>query len=745
MNPENTIVNPSSNVSLVHPFKDIVPDIDELFKSDNEIGCVNTINAFCHKLNKLSEEYATNIDPNKFKGDGLEMLAEYILKTNASDNRIGIYNYTPVDSSEDVGVDGHGIGENQNPATVQVKFRSGDYVLTANEDHLSNFIVSSQNDFGVRFEDTKNMLIITTGLKVDERSREKMLKNKVRVLNREDLREMFDNRPEWWLRFYEAVKASRTTKQKSSVTMVLREHQNEAVEACVKDENHKGKVVMPTGSGKTGVESEIVYRTIVGKQKNNIVPIIKVNSSRIQLCMQLFDEMFAYLSARGIEARYVNYNSGDVNEKYYITELRKMGGHYREITSTTSCNEVIEAHKKAVKDNLPLIVFSTYHSSEKFAGAGLVPHLTINDEAHNLVSNEFCKAATLPSEANFFFTATEKITDGDNGLGMNNVAIFDNMIYFRSARQMIEKGEMLPPKVHVVKAKDGQKIDLNKLERDYDALVNSITDAFHAHQQQIRQNSYAPEEMGAKVLVVCRGLQDLEEMFNTSVFAKFREENPNIHLFALSSDFGLYNDGDMMKAPVTNVKKYMFLKRLKELGSHEKAIIFHVDMIGEGIDVPGITGVMPFRNCELSKFVQNIGRASRLHKKDRVRLYNGEISNADRSKWIKPHSWIIIPNFLENSEGFTSRFREIIAKLKEEYGFIPQQDTLIDNVRGLADDEKIDKVNDKTKKRPHSDSGLEEFEHEFEGSSTMEQIIFEDKVDGKKKTVLDKLKGFLGW
>ena len=99
-------------------------------------------------------------------------------------------------------------------------------------------------------EDDKNMLIVTTGLKVDENTLQKMLKGKVRVLNRDALRQMFDNRPEWWKRFYEAVEDSRTSKENKTEPLILREHQSEATVAILEDENGRGKIVLPTGTGK---------------------------------------------------------------------------------------------------------------------------------------------------------------------------------------------------------------------------------------------------------------------------------------------------------------------------------------------------------------------------------------------------------------------------------------------------------------------------------------------------------------
>ena len=720
--------NPITDIQLSHPFKDILPNVEEFFLSDNDEGIVNTVEALCARIKQLSAKYALTIDPEKFKGGAFELFVEYLCRSNAADNRIGIYNYIPVVGDDDVGVDGHGTGENKYPSTVQAKFRSGDYVLTANEDNLSNFLVSSWSDFGVRMEDDKNMLIITTGMKVLETTREKMLKGKVRVLNRDGLRGMLDNRPEWWTRFYAAVKAS-SIKQVKVEPQTLREHQVEAADSV--NGHDKGKIILPTGTGKTRVEGEIARRAIVEKQKTGGVPFIKFNSSRILLCFQLFEDVFTYLNSHGIKARYMNFNSGRADEQTYIAELSKSGGAYREIVSTTVPFEVKKAYEKARAEGIPLVVFSTYHSSEKFDECGLVPTLTINDEAHNLVSSEFARVAILPSEKTYFLTATEKVTDSKEDLGMNNPKIFGDMLYIQSPKYMIHKGEMVPPHVHVVRERSGQSIDLNKLDRDYDALVTSVAAAFFAHQRKIKEISSTPDKIGAKVLVVCRGQEDLIEMFNTKVFDNFRKQFPKIHIFALSSDFGTYIDGERDdRKPVSNIKKHRLIKMIKELPADAQMIIFHVDMIGEGIDVPGLTGVMPFRNCELAKFVQNIGRASRLHPEDRKKIYAGELTvdGQQNKEWIKPCSWVIIPTFLENADGFASRFREIIEELRTKFDYVPEQHTVISNVRGLEEDEDIDTVNELIKKRQHADSGLEKFDHEFENVGLLERIIFDDAV-----------------
>jgi len=717
-------------MKLTHPFVNKCPDINEFLLADNESGVINSINSFCGRINNLADKYKDIIDENKFKGDAFELFVEFMIKENGSDNRIGVFDYTIISDSdeEDVGVDGFGIGANENPATVQVKYRTGNYVLTANEDHLSNFLTASIFNYNVKLEDDKNMLIVTTGMKVDENTREKMLKGKVRVINRDILRQMYDNRPEWWKRFYESVVDSRIKQDTGNFKVVpLRLHQSEAVSAIIKDENLRGKIVLPTGTGKTMIEADIICGMITSMQLefNCVSPIILVNSSRILLCFQLFDEIFQRMMGYGIKARYVNFNSGNKDDKDYAEAMRKEGWLYRKIISTTKTYEVVELHSQCVKDKLPLVIFSTYHSSEKLGEVlnkeGIPPNLTIHDEAHNLVSSNFHRVANMTEFGNLFFTATEKITDSKNDIGMNNEEIFEEMIYTKSAKELIDAGEMVPPYLHVIRSSNVKRID-----KDYEMMFASVIEGFQHHDRKIKEVSYSAGDIGAKVLVVCRGQLDLEEMFKTDIAKTFHENYPDIHLFALSSEFGIYIDGERLNAPVTNMKKHSLLKKLKSLKSSERALILHVDMIGEGIDVSGITGVMPFRNCEQSKLIQNIGRSTRLHPTDRNRFYAGEISPTDKKKWIKPYSWVIIPSYMVESEGMESRFRQQVERLRNEFGYIPQQHTVIDNGEGLSDDVVPDEDNDISKDKKWEKSGVAGFEHEFEAVTLMERIIYDD-------------------
>ena len=181
---------------LKHPFKTFAHDLSALLT-----GC-NKLSTFCSRLEKQSKLHPDRYDPDKYKGDGFELFTEALIKLSPVDNRIGIGEYQVV-TEGDVGVDGFGIGANGHPATVQVKYRANnESLLTANGDHLSNFLTASTFRYNVPTEDGKeNRLIITTAKGVHSFTDEEMLHGKVRYLGHEELRQLVDNNQLFWDNF----------------------------------------------------------------------------------------------------------------------------------------------------------------------------------------------------------------------------------------------------------------------------------------------------------------------------------------------------------------------------------------------------------------------------------------------------------------------------------------------------------------------------------------------------------------
>ncbi len=212
-------------INLVHPFKDNCYNPVELFNECSKIG------TFCGRLKRQSTLHPDRIEPNKYKGDGLEILVEAYLKLHPVDNRLGITDYVPV-LEGDYGVDGVGKGNNGGVATVQIKYRSSNYILTANKDHLSNFGLNSYARYGVNPSDTKNMIIVTTGAGVHHKILSEMFCDKVKVVAYDELKKMLNGNNLFWEAFREAFFRCKV-EIKDVPKKVLREHQLEGVAAMV--------------------------------------------------------------------------------------------------------------------------------------------------------------------------------------------------------------------------------------------------------------------------------------------------------------------------------------------------------------------------------------------------------------------------------------------------------------------------------------------------------------------------------
>lgn len=194
------------NTKITHPFLYNAHNLDELLKGTKKMA------TFCRKLEKQADWFPNRYESEKYKGDGLEFFVEALIKLSPVDNRIGIGDYSP-ELTDDTGVDGFGIGIDGKPATVQVKYRANTQAqLTANEDHLSNFVTASLLRYKVSSETKTNMLIITTGERIHYFTNNEMFQNQVCCIGYQRLRELVDNNILFWDSLRELVKKSKERK-----------------------------------------------------------------------------------------------------------------------------------------------------------------------------------------------------------------------------------------------------------------------------------------------------------------------------------------------------------------------------------------------------------------------------------------------------------------------------------------------------------------------------------------------------
>lgn len=123
------------------------------------------------------------------------------------------------------------------------------------------------------------------------------------------------------------------------------------------------------------------------------------------------------------------------------------------------------------------------------------------------------------------------------------------------------------------------------------------------------------------------------------------------------------------------------------------AIIFHYDMLGEGIDVPGVTAVLPFRSLDNIKLIQNVGRANRLIDEDRNKLRNGTLKVDERNDWIKPYAWVLCP-YTEKDPKSNYTYQNVLKILSElrstEFNFCVEEYMFIGNPTSSKEEDTID-------------------------------------------------------
>ena len=168
-------------------------------------------------------------------------------------------------------------------------------------------------------------------------------------------------------------------------------------------------------------------------------------------------------------------------------------------------------------------------------------------------------------------------------------------------------------------------------------------------------------------MVVSSGSAEMEGLRDSKGMKDFKAKHPDIHFYYISSFTGVDIHGEDNQR-TNNQSKGQMLDSINSLSPEDRAIIFHIDIMTCGLDIPALTGVLFFKNCNRIKLLQNIGRACRLHNEDRIRWEKGEIKPGGEG-YIKPNFWVILPAVFEDNNDFTSEFGKMINGVRENYDF----------------------------------------------------------------------------
>lgn len=493
----------------------------------------------------------------------------------------------------------------------------------------------------------------------------------------------------------------------------LRPYQQEAVNSTAGQS--RGIVCLPTGSGKTAIQARIVFERV---RDNSGHQVFLVLAPRIVLAYQLMKEYFIEFNQGKTKMWYAGVHSGGSVEIKEFEQARDGDLDFQHITITTSSSEIKEEIQKAKIQDLPIIIFGTYHSAEraKMAMEGEQFSGVMCDEAHYLVQDQFdwiVKENGIDARQILFFTATMQTTTSPQGRGMNNKTRFGPILFQKIPREMIEDGFMVRPRMHIVKFDQ----DLSQKELIQNA-GKVVAECFGQHE-------YIANRTG-KILVTCTGTAMIESILKSPEIRTLKRRK-GVSVYAVASDPEIGNqiDGEQLS-------RQEFLRRLRIDGQKisQEMIILHIDILTEGIDVPGITGILPFRSLQKSKFIQTFGRASRISLEDLESFRDGEYHHSQLDKMMKPYAWVMFPDI--QGEDTAEDIRNLITEMRG-YGFEPSEDIFISNEKGkmppvtLMTPQSSPDRNNKALQQV-----LEELHHEFEEemiANLLANVTFEQMLE----------------
>jgi predicted helicase len=372
----------------------------------------------------------------------------------------------------------------------------------------------------------------------------------------------------------------------------LRPHQQRALDALAK--YLRGQVIIPTGGGKTNVAIFDAMREFLKETPQTIVVV----APRILLAEQLSSEFLEFIT----NAQVLHVHSG---ETHHFSSTRP--------NVIRSWVEATPGHK---------LIFTTYNSLQRLQQADIPVNTIYFDEAHNSVQSHFFPATehfSSTADRCYFFTATPKHSATIAKPGMNDAAVYGNVICNVPAPELVEGGFIVPPKVVV---QQFEMLSKGQIVADVDCenLIATI-DA-----QEVE-----------KVLICAKATKQIQNLVSQTDFCKQLEDRGFSWMY-ITSKTGAIIDGQ-------KVNREVFFDTLSAWGKDDskKFVVLHHSILSEGINVSGLEAVLFMRSMDYIGVSQTIGRVIRLHQSDAEALRSGAIAAGNLSEYTKSFGLVCIP------------------------------------------------------------------------------------------------------
>ena len=400
----------------------------------------------------------------------------------------------------------------------------------------------------------------------------------------------------------------------------LRPHQRRAYDRMTTE--NSGQIIIPTGGGKTYIMIADCKRlvTVTPRSPQTIVVV----APRILLANQLSNE---FESALPDYVKIAHVHSGETH--HFSTTKPEFLTHW-------SCSN----------PQYDKIIFTTYHSLHRVLDSMVNINRIYFDEAHNGTSKVFFKQIKRVAEyqiPRFFFTATPRIARSKNNIsaerGMNNAEVYGEVLEQTGAKELIDSGTILYPKVIPFET-DRERTRQNAHEVDSDNLKDILTN--------ITDNN-------PKVLVSAPTTTILWNMLSQTDIQSWLFEH-DYNIMHITSKHGAIINGK-------KVGREKFFNTLTEWGKddNKKFVIFHYSILSEGINVPGLTHSVMLRNLPTIEMAQTIGRVIRIHQQDVDDMNSGKIPSGQFSLYRKKHGQIVVPMTGKYGKRIADRLQSVVS------------------------------------------------------------------------------------
>jgi superfamily II DNA or RNA helicase len=442
------------------------------------------------------------------------------------------------------------------------------------------------------------------------------------------------------------------------------------------------QAVDPTGMGKSLIAGAIMC---IRMEERSNPGVFSMTSPTKVLGEQLLLSQVLLMAACGIKKVAVMCVNSDPGQPFLNREQRRFIQKATGVTIYVGRNDISrigisEFISNAHNKGFHVLLSSTYHSMHRILEAlsdinGRIdvhvndePQKLVTDSFKDLVDNEvvgykelddgdidtekFVASIHRFADRMYSVTATPRTTYDADGIGMQNFDRFGPVVFEMSERECYELGRKVPPRLARLTGLDFEITGAKSMGM----LVKKAFEQF-----DIR---WSKHELRAKVLIDTAGSKEIRWFADSQ--AKQDLINQGINVAHCDSCNGYWINNERFDT----IGEWR--NRLVELPEDQPLIVLHIQMLVEGLDVPGFNSLLLTRTRDKSPLKQLIGRIQRLLGIDRDMMGYGQafksmsiLKKSNAKKLIKPYALVAV---LEQRRDVYAFLSQTVNIMRSDYG-----------------------------------------------------------------------------